>query len=117
VKVPQPFVSKYNYTLQAFYDNGKLSGRLVYTWRSDEILFGISTNPIDGRYIGAYGILDASLNYKVKEALSITFNANNLTDKGLDRFVGEPAYATGIERQHYVNGRTYSLGVRYKVGG
>jgi TonB-dependent receptor len=117
VNVPQPFVSKYNYTLQAFYDNGKLSGRLVYTWRSDEILFGISTNPIDGRYIGAYGILDASLNYRLRDSLSITFNANNLTDKGLDRFVGEPAYATGIERQHYVNGRTYSLGVRYKVGG
>jgi len=117
VDVPQPFVSKYNYTLQAFYDDGRLSGRLVYTWRSDEILFGISTNPIDGRYIGAYGILDASVNYRVKEALSITFNANNLTDKGLDRFVGEPAYASGIERQHYVNGRTYSLGVRYKIGG
>jgi|KBSSwiStaDraftv2_1062776.scaffolds.fasta_scaffold00838_14 TonB-dependent receptor len=117
VNVPQPFVSKYNYTLQAFYDNGKLSGRLVYTWRSDEILFGVSTNPIDGRYIGPYGILDASLNYRLKESLSITFNANNLTDKGLDRFVGEPAYATGIERQHFINGRTYSLGVRYKVGG
>ena len=117
VNVPQPFVSKYNYTAQAFYDDGKLSGRLVYTWRSDEILFGVSTNPIDGRYIGSYGILDASLNYNLKDALSITFNANNLTDKGLDRFVGEPAYATGIERQHYINGRTYSLGVRYKFGG
>jgi iron complex outermembrane receptor protein len=115
--VPQPFVSKYSYTLQAFYDDGKLSGRLVYTWRSDEILISVSPNPIDGRYIGAYGILDASLNYRLKESLSITFNANNLTDKGLDRFVGEPAYATGIERQHYVNGRTYSLGVRYKIGG
>jgi iron complex outermembrane receptor protein len=117
VNVPQPFVSKYSYTLQAFYDDGKLSGRLVYSWRSDEILLGVSTNPIDGRYIGAYGILDASVNYNLKDALSITFNANNLTDKGLDRFVGEPAYATGIERQHYVNGRTYSLGVRYKIGG
>jgi len=117
VAVPQPFVSKYSYTMQAFFDNGKLSGRLVYTWRSDEILIAVSTNPIDGRYIGSYGILDASLNYNLKESLSITFNANNLTDKGLDRFVGEPAYATGIERQHYVNGRTYSLGVRYKIGG
>lgn len=117
VDVPQPFVSKYNYTLQGFYDDGKLSGRVVYTWRSDEILFGISTNPIDGRGIGEYGILDMSLNYKLNDALSVTFNGNNLTDKGLDRFVGEPAYNTGIERQHYVNGRTYSIGLRYKFGG
>ena len=117
VNVPQPFVSRYNYTLQGVYDDGKLSARLVYTWRSDEILFGISVNPIDGRYIGAYGIMDASVNYKLTDYLSVSFNANNLTDKGLDRFVGEPAYNTGIERQHYLNGRTYSLGLRYKFGG
>ena len=117
VDVPLPFQSKYNYSVQGLYDDGKLSARLVYTWRSEQVLFGAATNPIDGRYIGKYGILDASLNYKLSEALSITFNGNNLTDKGLDRFVGEPAYATGIERQHYLNGRTYSIGVRYKFGG
>ncbi|MBW8732913.1 MAG: TonB-dependent receptor, partial [Asticcacaulis sp.] len=117
VSVPLPFQSKYNYSVQGVYDDGKLSARLAYTWRSEQILFGISTNPIDGRYIGSYGILDASINYKVNDALSLTFNGNNLTDKGLDRFAGEPAYATGVERQHYMNGRTYSIGLRYKFGG
>jgi outer membrane receptor protein involved in Fe transport len=115
--VPLPFQSKYNYSVQGIYDDGKLSARLVYTWRSEQILFGISTNPIDGRYIGAYGILDMSVNYKINDQLSLTFNGNNLTDKGLDRFNGEPDYATGIERQHYLNGRTYSIGLRYKFGG
>ncbi len=117
VSVALPFQSKYNYSVQGVYDDGKLSARLVYTWRSEQILFGISTNPIDGRYIGSYGILDASINYKVSDQLSLTFNGNNLTDKGLDRFAGEPAYATDIERQHYMNGRTYSIGLRYKFGG
>jgi len=117
VSVPLPFQSKYNYSVQGVYDDGKLSARLVYTWRSEQVLFGIATNPIDGRYIGAYGILDASINYKVNDRLSLTFNGNNLTDKGLNRFVGEPEYATGIERQHYFNGRTYSIGLRYKFGG
>jgi TonB-dependent receptor len=117
VDVALPFQSKYNYSLQGVYDDGKLSARVVYTWRSDQVLFGVSVNPIDGRGIGEYGILDASINYKLNDNLSLTFNGNNLTDKGLDRFVGEPKYNTGIERQHYVNGRTYSIGLRYKFGG
>lgn len=117
LQVPLPFQSRYNYSVQGLYDDGRLSARLVYTWRSKQVLFGVSTNPIDGRYIGDYGILDMSVNYKLNDNLSLTFNGNNLTDKGLDRFVGEPGYATGIERQHYLNGRTYSLGFRYKFGG
>lgn len=117
VAQPLPFQSKYNYSLQGLYDDGKLSARLIYTWRSDQVLFGASVNPIDGRAIGEYGILDFSLNYKLNDALSVTLNGNNLTDKGLDRFVGEPGLNTGIERQHYQNGRTYSIGVRYKFGG
>ena len=117
VAQPLPFQSKYSYSLQGLYDDGTLSARLIYTWRSDEVLFGASTNPIDGRDIGEYGILDFSLNYKLNDALSLTFNGNNLTDKGLDRFVGEPGLNTGIERQHYLNGRTYSIGVRYRFGG
>jgi outer membrane receptor protein involved in Fe transport len=49
--------------------------------------------------------------------LTLAFAANNITDKTLNRFVGEPGtYETGIERQHYANGRTFSLGLRYKFG-
>jgi outer membrane receptor protein involved in Fe transport len=100
------------------YEDNKLSARVVYTWRSPSILFGVSTNPIDGRYIGSYGILDASLNYEIAENLTVSFNGSNLTDKALNRFVGEPGtYQTGLERQHYANGRTFSVGLRYKFGG
>ncbi|MFT7772162.1 TonB-dependent receptor [Roseateles sp.] len=115
VETPQPMQSKHNFSLTGLYEDSRLSARVVYTWRSESVLFGVSVNPIDGRYIGAYGILDGSLNYKVTDALTLTFNASNLTNKGLDRFVGEPgAYQTGIERQHYLNGRTYAVGLRYK---
>ena len=50
--------------------------------------------------------------------LTLAFNGSNLTDKALNRFVGEPGtYQTGLERQHYANGRTFSVGLRYKFGG
>jgi outer membrane receptor protein involved in Fe transport len=99
------------------YEDAKWSGRLVYTWRSDSILFGASANPIDARGIAATGILDGSLNYNIDDNFTLSFNASNILDKALNRFVGEPGtYQTGIERQHYANGRTFSLAMRYKFG-
>ena len=117
VNLQQPFQSKNNYTISAMYEDDKLSARLIYTWRSDQILFGASANPIDGRYIHAYGILDGSVNYKVDDRLTLSFNAGNITNKALNRYVGEPgAYATDVERQHYANGRTFTAGLRYTYG-
>jgi iron complex outermembrane receptor protein len=113
----QPFQSKNNFSLSGMYEDNKLSARLVYTWRSESVLFGVSANPIDGRYIRAYGILDGSLNYELSDNMTLSFNASNILDKALDRYVGEPGrYQTGIERQHYLNGRTFSVGLRYKFG-
>jgi TonB-dependent receptor len=115
VPASQAFVSKHNYTLSGMYEDSTMSARLTYTWRSDQVLFGVSANPIDGRYIGAYGILDAAFNYKLTPSLSLSVNALNLTNRGLNRYVGEPgAYATGLERQHYDNGRAFTVGLRYK---
>lgn len=117
VKGEQPFVSKHSASLAGMYEHRGVSARVVYTWRSEQVLFGTSANPIDGRYIGAYGILDASFNYDLAKNLTLSLNVSNLTDRGLHRFVGEPgAYATGLERQHYVNGRGFSVGLRYKFG-
>jgi TonB-dependent receptor len=113
----QPFVSKNSASVAGLYENQAISARVVYTWRDEQVLFGASPNPIDGRYIGAYGILDASFNYELANNLTLSLTGSNLTNKALNRFVGEPgAYATGIERQHYVNGRSYSIGLRYKFG-
>jgi hypothetical protein len=48
-------VSKNSASLAALYEDGATSARLVYTRRSEQVLFGASATPIDGRYIGAYG--------------------------------------------------------------
>ncbi|MBW8881531.1 MAG: TonB-dependent receptor [Asticcacaulis sp.] len=117
VETMQPFQSKNNYSLSAMYADNKLSGRLVYTWRSEQVFNGVSANPIDARDITAYGILDGSVNYEIARNTTLSFNASNITDKALNRYVGEPGqYQTGLERQHYANGRTFSIGLRYKFG-
>jgi iron complex outermembrane recepter protein len=116
VSMPQPFQSKHNYSVSAMYEDAKLSGRLVYTWRSMSLFNDVAPNPIDSRAIDAYGILDGSINYELAENLTLSFNATNITNKALHRYIGEPSYKTGIELQHYANGRTFALGLRYKFG-
>ncbi len=117
VATQMPFQSKNSYSVSALYEDNKLSARLVYTWRSPQIFNGVSVNPIDGRYIVAYGLLDASLNYQLSDNLALSITGSNLTNKTLNRNVGEPgAYATSIERQHYENGRFYGVALRYKFG-
>jgi iron complex outermembrane recepter protein len=117
VNLQMPYQSKNNYTISGMYEDDKWSARLIYSWRSDQIFQGAPINPIDGRYIHAYGTLDGALNYKVDDKLSLSFNAGNITNKALNRYVGEPGtYATDVERQHFANGRTFTVGLRYTYG-
>ncbi|MGH1557121.1 hypothetical protein ACRAWD_03515 [Caulobacter segnis] len=79
----------------------------------------MAANPIDGRYVKGYGLLDASVNLNLRDDLSLSITASNLTNKAPNRYVGEPGsgYETGILRQYFMNGRIYGLSLRYKFGG
>ena len=117
VTTPQPFTSKNSWSVAGLYENSLLSARLVYTYRSDFVLFGISNNPIDGRYVKGYGILDASVNFNLPHNFGLSLTASNILNQGSNRYVGEPGiYATQFERQHYVNGRIFGASLRYKLG-
>lgn len=112
VNVPQAFQSDDSYSVAGMYENGGLSARVVYTWRSDFILFGVAATPQVGRYIKGYGVLDASVNYDLSDNYKLTFTASNLTDSAPSRYVGEPgAVTTGFQNQYYVNGRNFSVGI------
>jgi hypothetical protein len=39
-----------------------------------------------------------------------------MTNATPNRFYGEPGYVTGIERQHYRNGRVFGAALRYSFG-
>lgn len=116
VDTMQPLTSKYSYSVTGLYEDSVVSARVVYTWRSKAVLFGVTPNPIDGRYIRPFGLLDASLNFKLPHDFSLSLTASNLTNQAADRFVGEPGLATGIERQHFINGRNFGATLRYSFG-
>ncbi|GAB7551964.1 TonB-dependent receptor [Novosphingobium sp. 11B] len=116
VNTMQPLTSKYSYSVTGLYEDETISARLVYTWRSKAILFGLAANPIDGRYIRSFGLLDASINFNLGHNFSLAITASNLTNQAADRFVGEPDLATGIERQHFMNGRNFGATLRYNFG-
>ena len=118
VQTPQPFTSKNSWSVAGLYENKFMSARVVYTYRSDFVLFGISSNPIDGRYVKGYGILDGSVNFNLPHDFALSLTASNILNQGANRYVGEPGiYATRFERQHYVNGRIFGASLRYKFGG
>lgn len=61
--------------------------------------------------------LDGPVNYQLTEEFTLPLNASNILDRAINRYVGEPGtYQTNLERQHYGNGRTFSLALRYKFG-
>ncbi|MDR7118101.1 TonB-dependent receptor [Caulobacter sp. BE254] len=117
--VRQPFQSDDNYSIAGLYESGFMSARIVYTYRSDYVLFGVSANPIDGRYLKGYGLLDASVNFNLRRDMTLSLTASNLTNKAPQRYVGEPDNGndTDILRQSYANGRIYGVSLRYKFGG
>ncbi|EJL37953.1 TonB-dependent receptor [Caulobacter sp. AP07] len=119
VKVRQPFQSDQNWSLAGLFENKRVSARVVYTYRSDYVLFGVSPNPVDGRYLKGYGLLDASMNINVRDNLTLSLTASNLTNKAPIRYVGEPDNGndTDILRQYFMNGRVYGVSLRYKFGG
>lgn len=112
----QPFTSKYSYSVAGMYEDSFLSARIVYTHRSSALFTSIALNPIDSRYAQGFGLLDASLNFKLPHNLQLSLTASNLTNAAPHRFYGEPGYATGIERQHYRNGRVFGAALRYSFG-
>ncbi|WP_075795825.1 TonB-dependent receptor [Massilia putida] len=112
----QPYTSKNSYSISGLYEDNKLSGRLVYTWRSSQLLGAVNPiNPLGSGYVGAYGLLDASLNYAIDDRLTLSLNASNLTDKAPNRYVGEaPYFEPSLLGQYFDNGRNISVGLRYK---
>jgi TonB-dependent receptor len=113
VDTPMPFQSKYSYSATALYEDDFVSGRLVYTYRDDFILFGIDPWPSWGRYVEGYGILDASLSFNLNENVSLSLNASNLLNEAPNRYAGEPGgHASDFSIQHFMNGRNFGISLR-----
>ena len=87
----------------------------MYTWRSSQARSYNALTPMFSTYIGSYGLLDASLSYAIDDHLTLALSASNLTNKAPNRYTGEVLTGeTNREYSHYLNGRVFSAGLRYK---
>lgn len=100
--------SKNTYNAEAYYENDSFSARVAYTWRSD-FLVGLdrSTN----EYMAAEANLAASLNYKINDTFTVTFDALNLNNPVLKYYADNKDQP----RAFYSNGRQFYLGVRVSL--
>ena len=132
--LPMTGMSKNSYNLALLYDQGPISARLAYSWRSKYLQSanaygtaggdGIDRNPdspnLDKGYSvnyalptwgGSYGQMDLGIHYKVNDNLSVSIEGQNLTDALYKQYMQQ---GIGMkERSAFSAGRRYTVQARY----
>ena len=103
-------ISKYSYNIVGIYEKYGLSARLAYNWRSS-FNGGFIASPITDHFqVKPLGFLDASLSYQLNKAITLTFDATNLT-----KTIYRDDFVAGIApRDTRTYDRTFAGGVRFK---
>jgi len=115
--LPQLYQSKNSASVSLMYEHENLSARVVYTYRSSFTFGSYAANPESDRVVKGYGIVDASANYEIGYGMTLTGSVENILNEAPNRYIGDAGqYATMFERQHFLNGRVFSLGLRFKTG-
>jgi len=100
--------SKNTYNLTGYYENERFSARLAYSYRS-EYKAGVDRGA--SQHVDGMPSLAASVNVKLNEHLTLTFDALNLTNETIKMY----AENQDRPRAFYSNGRTFYLGLRGKL--
>jgi TonB-dependent receptor len=132
--VPLTGLSKNAFNVALLYDKGPISARLAYSWRSKYLQAinaygtnggdGIDANPASPRFGqpysvqyalptwgGAYGQLDASLQYKFTDNVNLSVQATNLTNSLYKQYMQQ---GIGLmERGAFYTGRRFSVRLGY----
>lgn len=105
-------LSKTTYNLGGYYDDGQLSLRLAYNWRSaftrrEDVALGFARPETLPEKEADRGQLDFAARLKVNNNIRFTFNAINLTNTGTFRYLKYPQLVNYLAYA----GRKYNLGV------
>lgn len=105
-------LSKYTYNVSGYYDDGKVSLRLAYNWRSEftrrEVTpLGFNRPESLPEIEASRGQLDLAARFTLNRNIRFSFNAINLTDTGTKRYLKYPVLLNYIS----LAGRKYTLGV------
>jgi TonB-dependent receptor len=111
--LPLEGLSEHTFNLQPFYEYGKWSARLAYSWRSEFLLTVrdviVPFQPIMNEDTGQ---LDASLFYQINGALRIGLLGVNLTQEVIQTSAVINDDLLQAPRSWYLNDRRYSLVLR-----
>ncbi len=120
--LPLEGLSKDNYNLVLFFDNGTFEARFAYNWRSSYLLNSrdvIAYAPVYGESTGQ---LDASFSYRINDQLRVGLEANNLLDEVTRTTIQNeinPGSTSGVQetvrspRSYFVNDRRLALSLHY----
>jgi len=100
--------SKNTYNVTGYFENERFSARLAYNWRS-KYKAGVDRGA--SQHVDDMPSLAASVNVKLTEKLTLTFDALNLTNETIKMY----AENEDRPRAFYSNGRTFYLGLRGKL--
>lgn len=114
IEAPFPNVPKYHFNVSGIYEKGPFSFRFSYTWNSSYLVgpFATGAQP-QFTYASIRQNADLSLNYRLSEKITLTFDATNLFDNYYRQHAGrgsdnELIYPTGLSRFD----KTYAVGLR-----
>ena len=100
--------SQNTYNVTGYFENERFSARLAYNYRS-RYKAGVDRGA--SQHVDGMPSLAASLNVKLSEQLTLTFDALNLTNETIKMY----AENHDRPRAFYSNGRTFYLGLRGKL--
>ena len=100
--------SRHTYNAEGWYENDFLSARLIYSYRSDFLTGIVSALP---QYVAGAGDVSASINVKLTDQLSLSFDAKNLAGALARQYVVQKDMPAAI----YNNGKQFYLGLKYSM--
>ena len=134
---PLPNLSRNTFNLAVLYDKGPVSARVAYSWREKYLQGvalnsdntgpnqqnGLDTNPASSGYgthtlpLGlplwgdSYGQLDAGLQYRFDDNLTLALEGRNLTNAMYKQLMQQHIGTFG--HNYFTSGRSYTVSMRY----
>ncbi len=108
-------LSEHSYNLVGYYDDGDLSIRLAYNWRSEftkreNVQLGWGSNHVLPEIEAARGQLDLTANYTFNKHLKMNFSVVNLNDSKTERYLKYDELVNYLAQP----GRRVNLGMVYR---
>lgn len=108
--LPYPGMSRNSYNVGIWYDLGQWNARLAYNYRDAYYTGSVDANASLPVYGEAVGFLDAKIQYRVTDNLTISFEGKNLSDEAQYLNSG----STSRRNEMAWSGRRYFVGATYK---